>query len=60
MYAIDSAAPRSFAEFAHSPLTLGAFGLMAGYHAWYMLGLVRWRHRVLRAKREREAQRIDA
>lgn len=57
VYAIDTAAPRSFAEFAHSPLTLGAFGLMAGYYAWYMLGLVRWRHRVLRAKRERERER---
>lgn len=53
---IDAAAPRSFAEFARSPLTLGAFGLMAGYYVWYMLGLVRWRRRVLRAKREREAR----
>jgi hypothetical protein len=60
VYAIDTGAPRSFAEFAHSPLTLGAFGLMAGYYSWYMLGLVRWRHRVLRAKREREAGRSDA
>ncbi|MDE2414307.1 MAG: hypothetical protein KGM60_06055 [Comamonadaceae bacterium] len=59
VYAVDTAAPRSFAEFAQSPLTLGAFGLMAGYNAWYMLGLVRWRRRVLRAKQEREAQRGD-
>lgn len=59
VYAIDTVAPRSFAEFARSPLTLGAFGLMAGYYAGYMLGLVRWRHRVLRAKREREARRND-
>ena len=60
VYALDTAAQRSFAEFAHSPLTLGAFGLMAGYYAGYMLGLVRWRHRVLRAKRQREAAREDA
>ncbi|MGZ5790080.1 MAG: hypothetical protein ACXWJF_11570, partial [Burkholderiaceae bacterium] len=59
VYAIDTAIPRSFAEFARSPLTLGAFGLMAGYYFWYMLGLVRWRYRVLRAKRKREALRSD-
>ena len=56
VYVIDPGAPRTFAEFAHSPLTLGAFGLMAGHYIWYMLGLVRWRHRVLRAKRERERE----
>ena len=60
VYVIDTAAPRSFAEFAHSPLTLGAFGLLAGYYAWYMLGLMRWRYRVLRAKRAREAGRDGA
>ncbi|MHA7599948.1 hypothetical protein ACX12L_08395 [Alicycliphilus sp. T452] len=57
VYAIAPGTARSFAEFAHSPLTLGAFGLMAGYHFWYMLGLVRWRRRVLRAKHRRDAQR---
>ncbi len=60
VYAIDTATSRSFGEFARSPLTLSAFGLMAGYYAWYMLGLVRWRRRVLRAKREREARKGDA
>lgn len=60
VYAIDTAAPRSFAEFAHSPLTLGAFGLLVGYYSWYTLGLVRWRHCVLRAKRQREAEQSDA
>lgn len=54
VYVLDTSAARSFAEFAQSPLTLGAFGLMAGYYAWYMVGLVRWRRRVLRAKHERE------
>lgn len=53
VYAIDAARPRSIGEFAHSPLTIGVLGLMAGYYGWYMLGLVRWRHRVLRARRER-------
>ena len=60
VYAIDTATSRSLGEFARSPLTLGAFGLMAGYYTWYMLGLVRWRRRVLRAKREREARQGDA
>lgn len=59
VYLIDTATPRSFAEFAHSPLTLGVFGLMAGYYLWYAVGLVRWRRRVLRAKRKREAGRSD-
>lgn len=59
VYAIDPTAARSFVEFARSPLTLGAFALMAGYYTWYMLGLVRWRRRVLLAKREREARQGD-
>jgi hypothetical protein len=59
VYAIDTSSNRSFTEFAHSPLTLAAFGLLAGYYLLYMLGLVRWRYRVLRAKREREARRSD-
>lgn len=60
VYVIDASAPRSFAEFAQSPLTLGAFGLVAGYYFWYTLGLVRCRRRVLQAKREREARQGDA
>jgi hypothetical protein len=59
VYFIDAAGSRSATEFAQSPLTLGAFGLMAGYSVWYMLGLVRWRYRVLRARRAREARRDD-
>lgn len=51
VYVLHAAAPHGFAEFASSPLTLGSFGLMAGYSAWYVGGLVRWRHRVLRARR---------
>lgn len=57
MYVLGHARPHGFAEFAQSPLTIGAFGVMAGYQGGYMLGLVRWRRRVLRAKREREARR---
>lgn len=60
VYALDTATSRSFGEFARSPLSLGAFGLMAGYYAWYMLGLVRWRRSVIRAKRERDARQDDA
>lgn len=60
VYVLAGAQPRDFGEFARSPLTLGVFGLLAGYQWWYMAGLVRWRQRVLRAKREREASREDA
>jgi hypothetical protein len=42
-------------DFARSPLTLAVFGLLAGYYIGYAIGLVRWRWRVLAAKRAREA-----
>jgi hypothetical protein len=45
---------------ARSPLTLAVFGLVAGYYISYAIGLARWRFRVLRAKREREAAKPDA
>ncbi|MGZ5786776.1 MAG: hypothetical protein ACXWJM_12730 [Ramlibacter sp.] len=60
VYLLDATAPRSAAEFAQSPLTLGAFGLLAGYYVWYTFGLARWRYRVLNAKKAREAARSDA
>jgi hypothetical protein len=60
VYLIDTAASRSAAEFAQSPLTLTTFGLLAGYYVWFALGLVRWRHRVLEAKRAREVGSGDA
>ena len=37
---------RSPLEFAHSPLTLSIFGLLAGYYIAYAIGLVRWRFAV--------------
>lgn len=58
VYILDASQPRSFAEFAQSPLTLGAFGLMAGYYWWYAIGLIRWRRGVFRAKRERESRQL--
>ena len=42
-------------DFARSPLTLGVFGLLAGYYVAYAAGLLRWRVRVLAAKRQRES-----
>jgi hypothetical protein len=57
VYLLDPMAAHSAAEFGRSPLTLGAFGMLAGFYLWYTLGLARWRCRVLRAKREREAAR---
>lgn len=47
--------PHETADFARSPLTLSVFGLLAGYYITYAIGLVRWRFRVLAAKRRREA-----
>jgi hypothetical protein len=42
LYSIDPLAQQSPGDFAASPLTLGIFGLMAGYYVAYALGLVRW------------------
>jgi hypothetical protein len=39
-------------NFASSPLTLAIFGLLAGYYIGYAAGLIRWRLRVLRKRRE--------
>lgn len=39
-------------DFASSPLTLAIFGLLAGYYIGYAAGLIRWRLRVLRKRRE--------
>jgi hypothetical protein len=42
-------------EFTLSPYTLGPVGMFSGYYIGYAVGLLRWRFRVLRARREREA-----
>ena len=55
-YALDGAAPPGASEFARSPLTLAVFGLLAGYYTSYAAGLLRWRSRVLLAKRIREPE----
>lgn len=52
VFVLDHAVARSTAEFARSPLTLGALGLMVGYYACYTFGLLRWRGRVLCASRD--------
>ncbi len=46
-------------DFVRSPVTAAVFGLLAGYYIAYAIGLVRWRSRVMRAKREREADRAS-
>jgi hypothetical protein len=56
VYALEPAVPHGAGDFARSPLTLAVFGLLAGYYVAYAAGLVRWRFRVLRAKRQREAE----
>lgn len=40
--------------FVASPLTLSVFGLMAGHNIGYAWALLRWRQRVLAAKRARD------
>jgi hypothetical protein len=40
--------------------TLAVFGLLAGYYIAYAIGLVRWRLRILSAKRQREALKSDS
>jgi hypothetical protein len=46
VYVLEPGRPRSPLEFAHSPLTLSIFGLLAGYYIAYAIGLVRWRFAV--------------
>ncbi len=60
VYAIDPAMPHGIGDFARSPLTLSAFGLLAGYYISYAIGLVRWRFGILRARKEREGRNRDA
>jgi hypothetical protein len=60
VYVLEPSVPHGVDDFARSSLTLGVFGLLAGYYITYAVGLVRWRFRVLRAKRQREAQQQDA
>jgi hypothetical protein len=43
IYMLDPGVPRDMREFGSSPLTLGVFGLLAGYYIGYAIGLVRWR-----------------
>jgi hypothetical protein len=48
VYAIEPTGAHSAHEFAHTPLTLAVFGLLAGYYVTYAIGLQRWRFRSLR------------
>jgi hypothetical protein len=60
VYALEPTVPHGMEDFARSSLTLSVFGLLAGYYISYAIGLVRWRFRVLQAKRQREALKRDA
>lgn len=51
VYALTPTRPHGMDDFVSSSLTLAVFGLLAGYYIAYAVGLVRWRFRVLRAKR---------
>ena len=59
VYAIDPKTPNTLNNFAVSPITLAIFGLLAGYYITYAIGLARWRFRVLKAKRLREAENCN-
>jgi hypothetical protein len=48
IYSMDPGAQPNPADFSSSPLTLGIFGLLAGYYILYAVGLIRYRHRVER------------
>jgi len=60
IYLIDPGMSQGPADFARSPLTLAVFGLLAGYYISYAIGLLRWRFKVMAAKRRREASQADA
>lgn len=60
IYVIDSPGSRDATDFVQSSLTLMAFGLLAGNFIAYAVSLARWRWRVLRAKRLREAAQAAA
>jgi hypothetical protein len=60
VYALEATVPAGPSDFVRSPLTLVVFGLLAGYYIAYAVGLVRWRSRVLQAKRVRESKTQDA
>lgn len=49
VYYLGSTAPSGTSDFARSPVTLAVFGLLAGYYIAYAVGLLRWRHGVIRA-----------
>lgn len=60
VYVLEPDVPRGMEDFVRSLLTLSVFGMLSGYYIAYAIGLVRWRFRVLEAKRQREAQQRDA
>ena len=45
IYSMDPGATPNPGDFSSSPLTLGIFGLLAGYYMLYAVGLIRYRHR---------------
>jgi hypothetical protein len=47
-------------EFVRSPLTLIAFGMLAGYFVAYAIGMLRWRARVRQERAAKKALQQDA
>jgi hypothetical protein len=52
--------PGAVPEFVRSPLTLIAFGMLAGYFVTYAIGMLRWRARVRAERAARKALLKDA
>ena len=50
LYSQNPYAAQTPQDFSSSPLTLGIFGLLAGYYVTYAIGLVRWRQGVSESK----------
>lgn len=48
-YEISVMGPQANPDLGHSPLTLLAFGVLAGYYTVYAAGLLRWRGRAVPA-----------
>ena len=58
IYFSEPNVPHGMDDFARSTLTLAVFGLLAGYYISYAIGLVRWRFRMIRDKRQREVNAL--
>jgi hypothetical protein len=57
-YLVATSKPQDPGDFMGSAATVAIFGLLAGYYITYAVGLARWRYRIIRNKRQREALKL--